>query len=42
MAAHSSHLCQLLDVGVFSPLKKYMAQELDEIMCYGIPTIRKF
>jgi len=42
MPAHSSHLCQPLDVGVFSPLKKYMGQELDEIMRYGIPNIRKF
>jgi len=42
LPAHSSHLCQPLDVGVFSPLKTYMGQELDEIMRYGIPNIRKF
>jgi hypothetical protein len=30
MPPHSSHLCQPLDVGVFSPLKLYMSDELHE------------
>jgi len=42
MAPHSSHLCQPLDVGVFSPLKTYMSAELDKIMRYGISNIKKF
>ena len=42
MAAHSSHLCQPLDVGIFSPLKTYMTVELDKIMRYGISNIKKF
>ena len=42
MAAHSSHLCQPLDVGIFSPLKTYMSAELDKIMRYGISNIKKF
>ena len=42
MPLHSSHLCQPLDVGVFSPLKAYMSQELDKIMRYGIANVRKF
>jgi DDE superfamily endonuclease len=42
MPPHSSHLCQPLDVGVFSPLKTYMSAELDKIMRYGVSTIKKF
>ena len=42
MPPHSSHLCQPLDVGVFSPLKQYMAAELDKIIRYGIPSVKKF
>jgi len=42
MAPHSSHLCQPLDVGIFSPLKTYMNAELDKIMRYGISNIKKF
>jgi DDE superfamily endonuclease len=42
MAPHSSHLCQPLDVGIFSPLKTYMTAELDKIMRYGISNIKKF
>ncbi len=42
MAAHSSHLCQPLNVGIFSPLKTYMTVELDKIMRYGISNIKKF
>lgn len=40
--AHSSHLCQSLDVIVFSSLKKYIAQKLAEIICYSIPKFWKF
>src|SRR5579859_4513653 len=42
MPPHSFHLCQPLDVGVFSPLKTYMSQELDKIMRYGVSSIKKF
>jgi hypothetical protein len=42
MAAHSSHLCQSLDVGIFSPLKTYMSEELDKIMRYGVSNVKKF
>ena len=42
MPPHSSHLCQPLDVGVFSPLKQYMSRELDEIIRYGIIGVKKF
>ena len=42
MAAHSSHLCQPLDVGIFSSLKTYMTAKLDKIMRYGISNIKKF
>ena len=42
MPPHSSHLCQPLDVGVFSPLKTYMSEELDKIMRYGVSSIKKF
>jgi hypothetical protein len=42
MPPHSSHLCQPLDVGVFSSLKRAMTNEMDKIMRYGVPTIKKF
>src|SRR5271167_4161071 len=42
MPPHSSHLCQPLDVGVFSPLKQYMSRELDKIIRYGIIGVKKF
>lgn len=42
MPPHSSHLCQPLDVGVFSPLKAYLSAELDKITRYGIPNVKKF
>ena len=42
MPPHSSHLCQPLDVGVFSALKRAMTSEMDRIMRFGIPTIKKF
>ena len=42
MPPHSSHLCQPLDVGVFSSLKRAMSKEMDMIMRYGVPNIKKF
>jgi len=39
---HSSHLTQPLDVGIFSPLKQKMAEELDRILRYGVPNLKKF
>ena len=39
---HSSHLTQPLDVGIFSTLKKRMAEELDRILRYGVDNIKKF
>lgn len=42
MPPHSSHLCQPLDVGVFSSLKRAMTNEMDNIMRYGVSTIKKF
>lgn len=38
---HSSHLTQPLDVGVFRPLKKYMANELQPLISTGIARIQK-
>jgi serine/threonine protein phosphatase PrpC len=40
MTAHSSHLCQSLDVDIFSPLKTYMTAELDKFMRSGISNIK--
>lgn len=42
MPPHSLHICQPLDVGVFSSLKQAMTNELDNIMRYGVSTIEKF
>lgn len=42
MPPHSSHLCQPLDVGVFSPLKIHMSTELSRITRYGINNVKKF
>ena len=39
---HSSHLIQPLDVGIFSPLKWRMSEELDKILRYGFSNIKKF
>ena len=39
---HSSHLTQPLDVGIFSPLKTRMSEELDKILRYGFSNIKKF
>jgi len=38
---HSSHMTQPLDVGVFGPLKKHMAAEIDPLIRTGIPRIQK-
>jgi len=42
MPPHSSHLCQPLDLGVFSALKQVVTREISKIMDYGVPTIKKF
>jgi len=38
---HSSHLTQPLDVGVFGPLKRYMAADIDPIIRTGVSRIQK-
>ena len=38
---HSSHMTQPLDVGVFGPLKKHMAMEIDPLIRTGVPCIQK-
>jgi len=38
---HSSHMTQPLDVGVFGPLKKHMAAEIDPLIWTGVPRIQK-
>ena len=38
---HSSHLTQPLDVGVFGPLKKHMAPEIEPLMRTGVARIQK-
>jgi len=38
---HSSHLTQPLDVGVFGPLKKYMAAEIEPLMRTGVMRVQK-
>ena len=38
---HSSHMTQPLDVGVFGPMKKHMAVEIDLLIRTGIPRIQK-
>jgi len=38
---HSSHLTQPLDVGIFGPLKKYMAAEIDPLVRLGVSRIQK-
>jgi len=39
---HSSHLYRPLDVGVFSLLKHAMTDEMDNVIWYGVSTIKKF
>jgi len=41
MPPHSSHLLQPLDVGCFSPLKKYYGQQVAEYMACGVNHIDK-
>jgi hypothetical protein len=41
LPAHSSHLTQPLDVGLFSPLKKLLASRLEPLIRTGIARIRK-
>jgi DDE superfamily endonuclease/Tc5 transposase DNA-binding domain len=38
---HTSHLLQPLDVGVFSPLKHYLSQNIDKLVCTGIAKVEK-
>jgi len=38
---HSSHLTQPLDVGVFGPLKKHMAWEIEPLIRLGVLRIQK-
>jgi DDE superfamily endonuclease/Tc5 transposase DNA-binding domain len=38
---HSSHLTQPLDVGVFGPLKKHLAAEIDPLIRLGVARIQK-
>jgi len=40
LVPHSSHLCQPL--GIFSSLKRAMSNEMNAIMRYGVPNIKKF
>jgi hypothetical protein len=42
MPPHSSHICQPLDVGVFSPVKTYMSSQLTKFTRYKIDKIQKF
>jgi hypothetical protein len=39
---HSSHLTQPLDVGIFSPLKQKMAEELVRILRYRVSNLQEF
>jgi hypothetical protein len=41
ISAHSSHLLQLLDVGCFSPLKRFYRQEVEQLMSVDISHIDK-
>jgi len=41
MPPHSSHLLQPLDVGCFSPLKRYCGQQVAEIMAAGVNHVDK-
>lgn len=38
---HSSHMTQPLDVGVFGPMKKHIAAEINPLIRTGIPRIQK-
>ena len=38
---HSSHFTQPLDIGIFSPLKEYMTQEIDPLVRTNVPQVQK-
>lgn len=38
---HSSHYTQPLDIGIFSPVKEYLSQELTRIINTGVTTLQK-
>jgi len=42
LPAHTSHFLQPLDVGLFSPLKKALSNELDPLLRMEISRVRKF
>ena len=39
---HLSHFTQPLDIGIFSPLKEFMAQEIAPLVSTKIATVKKF
>ena len=39
---HLSHLIQLLDIGIFSPLKQRISEELKKILYYSYSNTKKF
>src|SRR5436190_15893381 len=38
---HSSHFTQPLDIGIFSPLKDYMTQEINPLVHTNVPQVQK-
>src|SRR5438046_1881606 len=38
---HSSHFTQRLDIGIFSPLKEYMTQEINPLVHTNVPQVQK-
>ena len=38
---HSSHFTQPLDIGIFSPLKEYMTQEINPLVHTNVPQVQK-
>ena len=41
LPSHSSHFTQSFDIGIFSPLKEYMSQEVDSLIRANIATMQK-
>ena len=41
LSPHSSHYTQPLDIGIFSPLKEYMSQEIQSLISTNIPQVQK-
>ena len=41
LPSHSSHFTQPLDIGIFSPLKEYMTQEIDPLVRTNVPQVQK-